>query len=196
MARASPDGVAPSIRLPAFGPGSVGRVEPPSLAQVILRARARLAERERLGAKLLWIAMVCIAIPFAIDAMGLTGVITAQARLTTSPLLRDTLVDWSRTLVDTAAVLAELVLILACMVGASRFGAGRPKGAWMLSLLGAGGFVIWLPVVYGVALEVFPTDIVGALMTSIFPGLGLVGSCLLAAGGLEARLRPVRPYDR
>ncbi len=191
-----PDGVSPSVPLPAFGPRSVGRVEPPSLAQVILRARARLAERERLGAKLLWIALVCIAIPFMIDAMGLTGVITAQARLTTSPLLRDTLVDWSRTLVDTGAVLLELGLILACMVGASRFGAGRPKGAWVFSLLGVAGFGIWLPVVYGVAVEVFPTDIVGALMASIFPGLGVVGSALLVAGGLEARLRPVRPYDR
>ncbi len=190
------DRTAVPVAGPAFGPASVGRVEPPSLAQVVLRARARLAERERLGAKLLFIAGCLIAIPFMIDLLGFTGVITAQSRLSTSPLMRDMLAGWSVTLVDGAAVLLEALLILACWVGAGRFGAGRPKGALLLAVFGAAGSILWVPVLWGAAVEVFPQDALGAISGSVFPGLGSVGCILIVAGGLVARLRPVRAYDR
>ena len=181
--------------VPAFGPASVGPVAPPSLDQMVLRARARLTERERSGGRLVSIAGVLFTIPFMIDAMAVTGVITSGARLSTSPLLRGLLLDWSQTLVDTAVVAAELVLIIGCFAGAARFNAGRPKGAWVVALLGALGLLIWVPVMFGAATEIMPKDWVGALLASIFPGLGFLACLLTIVGGLHARFRPVRPYS-
>lgn len=181
---------------PTFGPASVGWVGPPSLEQVIRRARARLAERERLGAKLLSFAVIFIAFPFMVDLMGLSGVIPAQLRLTTSPMLRDAVAGWSVTAVDAGAVLLEVVLMAGALAGASRFNAGRPKAAWMFSVLGAVGLILWVPVLWGTAVEVFPTDWMTGLWSSLLPALGFAGCVLIVVGGLEARLRPVRPYDR
>lgn len=182
---------------PAFGPASVGRVEPPSLAQMILRARARLTERERFGGKLLLIGGILIAIfPFWIDLLGFAGVIAARSRLSTSFLLRNQLAGWSLTLVDGACVLLEFVLILGAFIGASRLGAGRPRGVWLLSVLGAAGFILWVPLVWGAAVEVFPTDPMSALLACVLPGLGFAGCAVMVVGGLVARMRPVRPYTR
>lgn len=190
------DGTKLPAATAAFGPLSVGRVGPPSLAQMVLRARARLAERERLGAKLLSIAGILFSLPLMIDLMGFTGVITAQSRLSTSPLLREMLVNWSVTLVDGAAVLLECLLLIACFAEAARLNAGRPKGAWMLSLFGAAGSLLWLPVLWGVVVEILPVDGLTALTTSLFPGLGFTACLLMIAGGLVARLRPVRAYAK
>ena len=201
MAETSLSGTADEVQPtpyqgPAFGPVSLGRVAPPSLAQMVHRARARLSERERLAARLLSIAGVLFSLPFAIDLMGFTGVIQAQSRLSTSPLLRGALVDWSVALVDGAVVLVELLLMAACFLGAARFAAARPKGAWILSVVGAAGSIVWLPVLWGAAVEVFPQDAMSAILASIFPGLGFLGCALMVAGGLVGRLRPVRPYER